>query len=164
MAQQFLHKAGDWTKASRLLRRSRFVQVITRAPDKILNKAALMLQREIKVGIARNRLGLAPLAPSTLAEKSAKNYSSNPLVRTGELVRSVTLVKKQNFIFVGVPRGVGRYSYGSKGDIMNVAKLLHDGLRSNLPERPFIILAYNKIDKKIEDMVRKAARKALVGF
>jgi hypothetical protein len=143
-----LTRIGDWHGAFALLQKSRYMRVISKAPDKLLRRAAMRLERQIKKGLARGSLGLAPLSPGYLVRKLAAGYSKNPLVRTGEAVRTTTTIKKRDFIFVGIPRGVTRHSYGARDDVMNIMKIHHDG--NGQRERPFIINAYNQISKQIE--------------
>lgn len=156
----YMQRVGEWDKAYRVLKRSHYMNVLTRAPDRLLGKAALRLERQIKKGLVNDTLGLAPLSPSYLAQKLADGYSSSPLVRTGEAVRTVTTIRKSNFIFIGLPRGVTRHSYGSREDVMNIMKLHHNGIGQK--ERPFIINAYNQISRQIMKDVQEAAKKAFM--
>lgn len=156
-----LGRIGAWAIAYKYLNKSTYVTVIRTAPDRALKKAAMMLERQIKKGLARGTLELAPLSPGYLARKLAEGYSPNPLLRTGEAMRTVTTRAVKNGYFIGVPRGVRRHSYGAKDDVMNIMKLHHDGIGQ--VERPFIINAYNQISKDIKKMIGVEITKSL-GF
>ncbi len=160
----YIRRTGDWTKAHRLLRRSRYLQIVTRAPQKILGKAALILERQIKKGLRNGTLNLAPLSIYTIMEKEDLGYSLEPLVRTGEMLRSVTTIRKQGYIFIGVPRGVAVHNYAGNHDVENIAETHHFGKRKNLPARPFITNAYEQVSDEVQRLVVEAAKKAFLGF
>jgi len=64
------------------------------AVDKGLNAAGLMAQASVKNRI-RNSVGFAPLAASTLAARKRKGAKGQkPLIRTGQLLNSITYVVK----------------------------------------------------------------------
>lgn len=62
------------------------------AVDKGLNAAGLMAQAAVKNRI-RNSVGFAPLSEATLAErKRTGKQGTKPLIRTGQLLNSITYV------------------------------------------------------------------------
>lgn len=64
------------------------------AVDRGLNAAGLIAQTAVKNRI-RNSVGFAPLAPSTIAARQAKGaVGTKPLIRTGQLLNSITYVVK----------------------------------------------------------------------
>jgi hypothetical protein len=64
------------------------------AVDKGLNAAGLIAQAAVKNRI-RNSVGFAPLAEGTLARRKAQGKSgTKPLIRTGQLLNSITYVVK----------------------------------------------------------------------
>lgn len=65
------------------------------AVDKGLNAAGLIAQAAVKNRI-RNGVGFAPLAERTLAQRKASGKSgTKPLIRTGQLLNSITYVVKE---------------------------------------------------------------------
>ena len=62
------------------------------AVDKGLNAAGLIAQAAVKNRI-RNSVGFAPLAESTLSQRKAQGkQGTKPLIRTGQLLNSITYV------------------------------------------------------------------------
>lgn len=65
------------------------------AVDKGLNAAGLIAQASVKNRI-RNGVGFAPLSEKTLAQRKAQGKSgTKPLIRTGQLLNSITYVVKE---------------------------------------------------------------------
>ena len=101
--------SGQWKEAQRQMRQA--PKRAQRAIDAGLNVAGHYMVGQI---VSRMRSGLEPpLKPSTLRRRKVGGgrggRASKPLIKTGDLRNSITVVKGANEVFVGVPRSAGKY-------------------------------------------------------
>ena len=121
-----------------------------------MDQAARLVQDEAKKMIGTYQPAYppfqawAPLAPSTIADKTAKGYAppDNPLLRTGDLRRSIQ-------------RSVGKdeASIGSNADVAVWQELG----TSRIPPRSFLGAAAAKNADKVADILGGGATAALTG-
>ena len=117
----------DWGQASRIA--STMQGRFTKALDRAVMKEAQFLRSHMVKGIASGAPGgnpFKPLSPMTLALRAAGGFGgSKPLIRTGALRGSITVVKLSGGrVFVGVHRS----AKGADGKgLANVAALMEFG-------------------------------------
>ena len=142
-----ISRFGDWEKAKRLLT-SGYSQRLALAVRKATIKNALLLVREIKLGIKSQAPGGQQFTP--LAEVTTKRKgSSKALIDTGFLVSSIT----QKILSDGAFVGLLRTSISKDGDsIANIGAVMEFGATINhpsgavivIPPRPFLHPTMNK--------------------
>ena len=156
-------KTGDWMKAVNRL--EKLGQDIDKVTKRATIKAAMLLVREIKLGIRNQAPGgkpFVPLAESTIDKKG----SSKALIDTGFLINAITQKIVNDQAFVGILRG----SVGKDGtDRANIGAIMEFGATITMPSgrtviippRPFIHPTFEVMRPKIISMYRDALEKAL---
>lgn len=102
----FVRKVGDWNDARKILKASDVA--LKRAIQKTLLQEALLYKKEIVKGIRKQSPGgktFQPISDSTKKVRRALGFrGTKALIRTGDLIRSITVVRRRNGVFIGVPR------------------------------------------------------------
>ncbi len=107
---------------------------LSKEMTKIVHRAALKLEKNIKAVIREGGIPYIPNAPATIRRKG----SSHPLIDTGEMLRSVTtdLGPSSATVYVRAPYA----SYNEYG-----------APERNVPQRPFVMPAINRTIKEMRD-------------
>ena len=122
-----IRRSGDWEKAKRVA--AFWKAQLPRLIDQVVRDEAKMLAKEIKVGLQRGRAGgrriRRPSQATILARRLAGVRSSQPLVATKKMMRSVRAVRVGRAkYFVGVPRK----NTGSGLDLARIAQINEEGM------------------------------------
>lgn len=146
-------KIGEWREASRVLAAG--PAKMRRAIDKTLLQEAHLYRKEIVQGLRTGSPGgkkFKPLASSTLQGRKFKKFGgTKPLIRSGDLRNSVTVVKRSGNIFVGVPRS----AKGKDGrELVNIARVHEFG------SRPIVIKVTPGMRRLLAAMFRKTVTRA----
>ena len=156
-------KYGDWGLVLKKL--DKLGVNIDKATKKATVKAAMLLVREIKIGIRNQAPGgkaFVPLADSTIDRKG----SSKALIDTGFLLNAITQKIVNDQAFVGILRG----SVGKDGtDRANIGAIMEfgatitmpSGRTFTIPPRPFIHPTFEAMRPKILKLYEEALDKAL---
>ena len=156
-------KFGDWGKMKALL--SNPDQRLKTEIRKATLLAAMLLVREIKLGIRNQAPGgeaFAPLAESTIAAKK----SSKALLDEGFLIAAITQTILNDGAFVGLLRTSMRpdgQSNANIGAIMEYGATINqpDGTTIVIPPRPFLHPVMEQHREKIQRMYLDAIRRAM---
>lgn len=99
---------GDWERVRHALRAGGGPRLHT-AIIKSVRREAELLRKEIVVGLRTGgNKDFAPLSPLTKAARRLAGFrGTKPLIRTGELRNSISVVSMGDAAFVGVPRKAG---------------------------------------------------------
>jgi phage gpG-like protein len=104
-----IRKVGDWAGAEQAMRQA------PRRAEQAIDRALTVVGHHMVARIVANMgSGLEPpLAPSTIRTRKVKGgrggRGTKPLIKTGELRNSITVIKSKGEVFVGVPRSSGKY-------------------------------------------------------
>ncbi len=159
-----VRRTGDWAKARAKLAVAPGAR-LTLALKRATLKNALLLVREIKLGIRSQAPGgksFAPLAQSTIRRKG----SSKALIDTGFLINAITQKIIAEGAFVGLLRG----TVNKDGDDMvNIGAVMEygatiqhpNGATIVIPPRPFLHPVMEKHRKQVVENYREAIRSAL---
>ena len=123
-----IRKIGAWNVARKILRSSR--RQFNSAVNKTLLQEGLFYKKEIVQGIRKQApagKAFSKLAPLTRRQRKVTGFGGRKaLIRSGDLIRSVTVIKRSRGVFVGVPRG----AKGKDGrSMVDIAKLQEEGSR-----------------------------------
>lgn len=106
MSKGSVVKTGDWAIARDILRFG--PTKFNAAVDVALLQEAQWFRKKVVRGITRQNPGgkrFKKLTPSTLRTRKAKGFrGSKALLRTGELRNSITIIKRSQGVFMGIPR------------------------------------------------------------
>ena len=158
---------GDWIQFPKDLRR--MAKVLTETAKKATKQNALLLQREIKLGITNQAPGGKKFQALKQATIDAKG-SSKALINHGDLRRSITVsvFKGGEEAFIGVNRNAKATEQGGKRsrrfsklkggkavtkELFNIAQIHEFGTTktTHIPARPFIGPSFRKLKP---DLVR----------
>ncbi len=151
-----IERTGDWARARHILRAGgaeRMHKAITLA----VRKEAHALRKEIIVGLTARSKELKPLSPLTRAARRLAGFrGTKPLIRTGDLRNSISVIVKGDRAFVGVARSAG----GER--LVNLAKLHEYG------SQPYVIPITPKMQRYLgvlfaKERGRRRRRKASTG-
>ena len=157
-------RTGNWKKAKAVLGNSLGPRMAA-ALQAATIKNALLLVREIQVGIKRQAPGgepFAQLAESTIDRKG----SSKALIDTGFLVNAITQKIMADKAFVGLLRG----TVNQKGEAMvNIGAVMEygatiqhpNGATIIIPARPFLHPVMAQYREEIVENYRKALKTVL---
>ena len=127
---------------------------IERDTPHFLNVSGALMEQKAKEYIGEyqpavgNLPAWAPLADSTVAEKSRLGYAEDPLLRTGEVRDSITMKTDQHGVTVGSDNPV--------------AAMLEHGT-SKMPPRSFLERAVLQSEKDIENEAKRLLEIAFLG-
>ena len=162
MIAAWLTKDKGWTIAGAVFSVERVIKDAAMHGEKCLERQAMILLSAVKQGIAGDSLGLRPLAASTLKDKVKLGYSSTPIMRRGDLIKSHVKVwiKRGDEIFAGVPKGGSSSTsgYAGAGLAAKVAIYQHQTLN-----RPYMELAYEKVKDRLVKESKDSATRAILG-
>ena len=159
-----VRRTGDWGKARAKLAAAPGTRLAL-ALKRATLKNALLLVREIKLGIRSQAPGgkpFAKLAESTIRRKG----SSKALIDTGFLVNAITQKIVADGAFVGLLRGTVNKA---GDDLVNIGAVMEygatiqhpNGATIVIPPRPFLHPVMHKHRKQIVEHYREAIRAAL---
>jgi phage gpG-like protein len=97
-----LDRFGDWERALLAFSPVRASHIIDKNFKQAMRRNAQVIRRNIVLGVRKGRAEWPPLATATILRKR----SSAPLVDTGDMRNSVSVIDQGNSVFVGVPRSV----------------------------------------------------------
>lgn len=115
---------------------------LKRAEQDILERAAVMVEREAKATIGTYKNRWPKLKPATVARKA---LGDTPLLETGELRDSITHTVRQGEAYVG-----------SNND----KAVWHEYGTSKVPPRPFLMPAAVRMERPIRAMARRRVAEA----
>lgn len=102
-----VRRVGQWDRARRVLRAGGGPRM-HRAINLAVRREAQRLRREIVVGLRKGSKEFEPLSPLTRAARRLSGFrGGKPLIRSGELRNSISVVARGDRAFVGVPRKAG---------------------------------------------------------
>lgn len=117
-----MQKFGAWTQYAELLQRGahKTADALDRAVAREASRLATDVKKNLQTSGAHAGQAFRPLAPSTIARKG----SDKPLIDSGDMMRSVSAIKKQVFEwFVGIP---GDAMGGEKRQNINDYARMHE--------------------------------------
>lgn len=121
-----IKKIGQWDVARRILRASQ--RDLDVAIKKTLLQEALFYKKQIVQGIRKQAPGgkdFQKLAPNTLTvRKNLGVKGSKALIKHGDLIRSIQVIRKRAGVFIGVPRTV---SSSDGRPMTDLAKIHEEG-------------------------------------
>ena len=123
-----VQKIGDWKLAQRILATSK--RDFDRAIAKTLLQEALFYKKQIVQGIRKQAPGgkaFKPISKNTRTVRRALGFrGTKALIRNGDLLRSIQVVRRRNGVFIGIPRTVSD-KQGRK--IADLARIHEEGSR-----------------------------------
>lgn len=163
MFECIIDKSKSWSVASAVFSTARVTAAASAEGDRCLRRQAEILRSRIVEGLRNGDLGLRELAPITKQIKQKLGYSMNPILRTGELSKSntVVVIKQGEEIFVGIPRGAQRKAVGKSKTVIlaaDVAEYQHEAL-----QRPYVVKAFEQVRDKLAKESYDAAIKIVFG-
>ncbi|MEW6556027.1 MAG: hypothetical protein AB1349_01580 [Elusimicrobiota bacterium] len=135
-------KYGDWNRLKNFLNRNKIQNTAIQEFSNAIRRGALLVLRNIRMGIVRQRSEWPPLSEITLRKKAPK---TKKLIDTGEMIRSIIAIFPTKLTAeVGIPKGK-QAGNGKTTQIHVYATTQEKGaiIRQNgrtvvIPKRPFI--------------------------
>ena len=146
-------KIGDWALANRVLVTAG--KKMEKAIKKTLLQEAHLYRKEMVQGLRTGAPGgkkFQKLARSTILSRRFKKVGgTKPLIRTGDLRNSITVIERSGNVFVGVPRS----AKGKDGrSLVNIARVHEFG------SKPIVIRITPKMRRLLAAMFRSTGKKS----
>lgn len=151
-----IQRVGQWTEKTRALKKA---ELKTRkCLDRALKQEGEFLRKQVVQGVRKQAPGgkkFQKTSRNTRRTRRFKNFKgSKALIRTGDLVGSVKVVKKPLGVFVGILR-TAKASNGQ--ELVNIARIHEEG------SRPITIKMTPKMRRFLFAMFGGRRRKRLIG-
>lgn len=132
MAKGKFKKIGDWDKVNEII--AKVASKIEQAKESFVKELGDNTLQKLKGHIEAQDLAWRPLSKAYLDLKESQGYPSDTWVRTGKLYDSLSIIKIQQGVCVGVPEG----EKTEDGEEMSMIAAVHEfgALSVGIFERP----------------------------